>query len=394
MGARAGGEDRRVAAMSGAAGVVAFVVTLTGMVALHECGHLFTAKKFGMKVDAFFLGFGPRLFSWTRGETEYGVRAIPLGGYIKIAGMNPFLPVAPSDRDRVFGARPSWQRAVVLASGSATHFVLAAVILSVMFGVLGVPRLTTTIEEVSSKVGELPAPAKTAGLRPGDRIVAVDGRAVSSWEEVRRYIRARPGREIDVEIERGGEKLVIPAVPAPFDERVSAAGTRVVGRLGVLPKVISVRQPPHVAAASGIEGTGRLVALSVEGLGKIFSPGGIGRIFGSLGPPGERDAGDGEAIGIVGGARLAGQAASAGAVQELIYFLASFVVFVGVANLVPLPILDGGYLAVLGFEKVFRRRVDMRKLVPVGVLVLGFFIVLNVVLLYLDIARPLTNPLQ
>src|SRR5207302_7694726 len=184
----AGGVGHRCGAiggrrMSGAVGILLFIATLIVMVMIHEAGHMTAARAFGMKVEEYFFGFGPRIFAFRRGETEYGMKAIPAGGYVKIAGMNPYLTVPESDLPRTFGAKPAWQRAIVLSAGSATHFLVAALLLTFSFAVLGVPgHATTTLQSVSATAGKLngqAGPAEKAGLKPGDRIVAIDGNVIA-----------------------------------------------------------------------------------------------------------------------------------------------------------------------------------------------------------------------
>ncbi|MGH2771566.1 MAG: M50 family metallopeptidase [Actinomycetota bacterium] len=385
--------------MSFALGILAFVATLMIMVVFHEFGHFITARRFGIKVEQFFVGFGPRLFSWTRGETEYGVKAVLLGGYVRIAGMNPFQEVKPSELPRTFGAKPAWQRAVVLVAGSATHLILATVVFALLFSTLGVynfDRPVPTVETVEIQVNGKPGPAKAAGLRRGDRIVAVSGDAVRSWDDVRKVIRSSPNKQLVFTVEREGRRRQLTITPAEAEVRSSPDSTRMVkaGQIGIAPQFEIERDPPHVALWRGVTSTAGLVKVSIESIGKVFSPGGISNIFEALGRRGEREVSDDEPLGLVGGARLAGQAGSAGEVRSLIQFLAGFIVFVGVINLAPLPPLDGGYLLIVGIEKLIRRKIDMRKVIPVAGLVLAFLIVLTFALLYLDIFRPITDPFQ
>lgn len=386
--------------MSGGWGIFAFVVTVFVMVIFHEFGHFVTARKFGIKVEEFFVGFGPRIFSWRRGETEYGLKAILLGGYVRIAGMNPFQKVPEEEVPRTFGAKPAWQRAIVLTAGSFTHFVLATVVFALLYGTVGVHDLNQplpVVQSVNLEVNGKPGPAREAGLREGDRILSISGSRVRTWEDVRKQIRANPGRELIFEVERSGRRLQIPVtpvearVPVGPDEPME---TERAGQIGVAPDFKVVREAPHQAVWHGLTTTGRAIKESVKGIGSIFSPQGITGVFRALGSTGSRPVDENQPVGLVGGARLAGQATEAGALETLIQFLALFVVFVGVINLAPLPPLDGGHLAVLAFEKLTRHPVDMRKVIPVAGAVVAFFVVLSIAILYLDIFRPLVNPFQ
>jgi membrane-associated protease RseP (regulator of RpoE activity) len=385
--------------MNGGMGIVAFLVTLLVMVAFHEFGHFITARRFGIKVEEFFIGFGPRLLSWWRGETEYGIKAILLGGYVRIAGMNPAQAISEADRPRTFGAKPAWQRAIVLFAGSLSHFVLAIVVFSVLYGVIGVhdfSRPLTRVDEVTEKVGDVKGPARAAGIKPGDVIVSISGKPIRSWDDLRDQVRPNAGKELIFEVERGGRRLTIPVTPVAAEVPVepNSDKTETVGQVGVGPTFPLLKEPPPQAVWHGIRTTGVSIVTSIVGAGQIFSPEGLTSVFRELGGEGERDLTEDQPVGLIGGARLAGQASSAGDIESLIMFLGIFIVFVGVINLAPLPPLDGGHLLVLAIEKISRRVVDPRKLIPVAGLVLGFLLILTVALFYLDLARPLTDPFQ
>lgn len=390
--------------MSAATGILAFIATLLVMIVFHEFGHFVAARRFGIKVEEFFVGFGPRLFARRRGETTYGIKAILLGGYVKIAGMNPWQKVPESELPRTFGAKPPWQRAIVLGAGSLTHFVLAIVVLTVIFVLIGVPGdPTTTLATVQTKITPPPgfsvdpvaaesAPAKEAGFQAGDRVVAVDGMRIGNWEDLRKAIRSRPGQTISIEVERDGRGVELPVAPVAVTGKSPEGGLETVGLIGIVPRYTVERAAPHIGVWRAATATGSLIVNSVVVIGKVFSPSGIGRIFSSLSETGAR--GEEDPIGLVGGARLTGQAASAGRVQELLGTLTGFIVIIGVFNLLPLPPLDGGYLLILLIEKVRKRTVDLRRVVPVMAFVIGFLIFLQMALIYLDIVRPVTNPFQ
>jgi membrane-associated protease RseP (regulator of RpoE activity) len=378
--------------MSGTLGVVAFVATLMTMILFHEAGHFATAKRFGMKVEEFYFGlFGPKLVSVRRGETTYGVKAVLLGGYVKIAGMNPFNPVPEEEKSRTFGAKPAWQRAIVLLAGSSMHLVMATVLLALLFGAVGIPKATTTLDSVDQKIEGVSSPAAAAGFAHGDRIVSIDGVKTSEWNRVRNYIRAHPDKQVAVALDRRGRVSTIFVTLARVT--VTEDGTKkTIGILGVSPKLIDETQSPPAALWSGMKTTGELIGVSVGGIGQIFSFHGIEKVFSALGGTGARTVG--EPVGPIGGARVAGEAAAAGELGSLLLFLAGFIVFVGVINLLPLPPLDGGHLLILVIEKIRRRKVDMRKVVPVSAVVVSFFVLLTIALLYLDVTRPVANPFQ
>jgi membrane-associated protease RseP (regulator of RpoE activity) len=366
-------------------GVFLFVIGVFVMILAHEAGHFVTARAFGIKVEEFFLGFGPRLWSTRRGETEYGVKAIPAGGYVRIAGMNPFQEPAPEDRPRTFGVKPPWQRAIVLVAGSATHFVLAFLALVLFFGVLGLPQ--ARVARVETTLGGEPSPAAEAGIRPGDDILAVDGRELT-YEEFLLYTRAHVGDEMRIVVERDGRRLTLRATPV-----LAVVGGQRVGRLGVVLEAGGrLRAGPVEAVAEGARFTGQMVVRSFEALGRTFSPSGLRR-FGQV-LTGDQPRQVDDVTSVVGAARLSGQAAAAGQMDFLLLMFAGFNVFVGILNLLPLPPLDGGHLAVVVIETITRRKVDVRRLVPISAAVAGVLILLMLTTLYLDVVRPLPNPFQ
>ena len=389
--------------MSGSLGVVLFVLALVVMVMIHESGHYLTARLFGMKIEEFFFGFGPRVFSWRRGETEYGMKAIPAGGYVKISGMNPLQTVPEEDLPRTFGAKPAWQRAIVLVAGSATHFILAGVLLIFSFMALGtIGNPTTTLDSVSAsptaRTGTA-GPAEKAGLLPGDKIVAVDGQAISSWDQLQAVIQHHPDVAVAVQVRRSGRARTFTVTPAARANPDPKAALKTIGFIGVSPRVAEIRQGLPTATWSATREVGSLIVSSLRGIGSLFSPHGLGAIVTALGqstkttgPAPASTASAAQPVGLVGGARLAGQAVKAGQGQDLINLLAAFIVFLGVLNLLPLPPLDGGHLLLLAISKIKGRPVDMRRVVPVAAFVLGLLVILSVAVLYLDIVHPVANP--
>jgi membrane-associated protease RseP (regulator of RpoE activity) len=373
--------------MTESLGVFIFVVALLVVVMIHEAGHFFTAKAFGIKVEEFFVGFGPRLWSFRRGETEYGVKALPFGGYVRIAGMNPFQEVPAAELPRTFGAKPIWQRAVVIATGPVTHFVMAIVFLSIFFMAIGVRTPTRpVIDEVQAQLDGRTSPAAQAGLRTGDEIVAVDGRQVGTIDRFIAYTRARSGQEVAITVKREGRLVTFRATPV-----LSTVDGMRVGRIGVILDEARQRSGPIAAVRRAGVQIGSLVKGITLRLGDLFGPKGLDRIGQLLsGAPRRAD----DPTSIVGGARIAGQAAKAGLWDSLFELLVVFNVFVGILNLIPLPPLDGGHLAVLAYERVTRRQPDVRKLVPLTALVAAFMVLFVISLVYLDIVRPLPNPFQ
>jgi membrane-associated protease RseP (regulator of RpoE activity) len=378
--------------------VVLYVVAILSIVLIHEAGHFVTAKAFGIKVEQFFVGFGPRIWSVRRGETEYGLKALPFGGYVRIAGMNPFEETPEEDVPRAFGSKPVWQRAAVIGAGPITHFLMAIVLLAVFFAFIGVPSMfRPVVDGIETKLNGVRSPAAAAGLRPGDQILALDGHPIPAssnpdlaTQPFISYTRSHVGQPISITVRRGGRTLTLTATPV-----LSKVGDKTYGRLGVLVGLQTVgrdRTDPLTAIGRGGVQTWDYTKAVVGQLGDVFGPAGLKRIGELLVGSQQRSTRD---VGsVVAGGRLVVQAARAQAWDALLGILVGFNVFIGILNLVPLPPLDGGHLAVLAYEKIRRRRPDARKLVPLTALVAGFMILFAISVTYLDIVRPLPNPFR
>jgi membrane-associated protease RseP (regulator of RpoE activity) len=385
-------------------GIWLFVVAILVVVMVHEGGHFLVAKAFDFQATKFFVGFGPTLWSYRRGETEYGVKALPLGGFVKITGMNPYEEVPERDRSRSYPNKPRWQRALVLLAGSATHWVLVFAVLVPTLMLIGVPtgEGSNELYAVQSR-----SPAAEAGLAPGDRIVGVGGRPTQSWDEIRAYIRASGGEEATFTVERDGARRTVeadlwwavydrrdrPVELAPEQSQLGAPrpGEEVVGFLGVSPQPAYETASLPDALAGAARRTWTYTELSVRGIGEVFGQVFDGRLWAALAGSGERAPDEGP-LGIVGASRIADESVDRGQYLAFIELIASFTIFVGLMNLLPLPPLDGGHLAVVGYEAVTKRTVDVRKLIPLAAAVISFFVLLFVAVLYLDLARPIKIP--
>ncbi len=394
-------------------GVVLFIVAILVVVMIHEAGHFLTAKLFNFKATQFFVGFGPTVWSFKKGETEYGIKALPLGGFVKILGMNPYEEISPEDEHRSYPNKPAWQRAIVLLAGSATHWVVAFVLLVVASMTIGFPtgRASTVIAQ--TQVIQLPGrpdvetEAVKAGIQPGDRIVAVGGRPADSWSDVQRYIRSRGDEAATFTIERDGSTRDVTvrlgnAIFDRDDDLVAYAGPGDILRplrageerrpfLGVASQEEIETQSLPAAIVDAGKRTGDITKQSVLGIGSVFSQVWDGTLWNALSGDGARAPGDGP-IGIVGATQIAGDSVESGQYLNLVGLIVAFTIFVGIMNLLPLPPLDGGHLAVVGYEAITRKKVDVRKLIPIAAAVISFFVVLFVAVLYLDLARPVTSP--
>lgn len=368
--------------MSGPLAIVIFFSGLLVIILIHELGHYAVARGFGFKVQEYFVGFGPKVWSFRRKDIEYGVKALPLGGYVKIAGMNPYEPVAPEDLPRSYGEKPRWQRALVIGAGPGSHFVLAAILFAVWLFVFGDPRTTTPfIRSVEATLNGHAAPAVTAGLQPGDRIVGVGNVGRPTPMQLLRYTTANVGEPVRFVIDRGGRTLELTITPE--EARV---GGRTIGRIGIV--LGPERSGVLGAVVGGVREVGRSIVESFRQITRLFGPEGIGRVFTLLFTDAKRTAQD--PASVVGIGQAVGATGSAGDWGTVLYFLAFVTVFIGLVNLVPLPPFDGGHLAVLAIERVRGKQIDMRKLVPIAAVVIAFFVVFVVATILLDLTKPLS----
>lgn len=389
-------------------GVLLFIIAILVVVMIHESGHFLTAKLFDFKATQFFVGFGPTLWSFRKGETEYGVKALPLGGFVKILGMNPYEEVAPEDEPRAYPNKPAWQRAIVLLAGSATHWVVAFVLLVIAAITIGFPTITTKVADVGFRDESSSTPAAEAGIRPGDRIVAAGGRPVETWDDLRAVIRDHPGDSVAFTLMRGGVDRDVTVTlgkalsdagsgeltdyAAPGETlRTPRPGEEVVGFLGVAPETSLQTAGLTTAVVDSGKRTWEITKQSVLGIGAVFSQVWDGTLWNALSGEGARAPGDGP-VGIIGAGRIAGESVESGQPLSLIGLIVAFTIFVGIMNLLPLPPLDGGHLAVVAFEAITRKRVDVRKLIPIAAAVISFFVVLFIAVTYLDLARPISSP--
>jgi len=390
--------------MSFLLGVVIFVLALLISVMLHEAGHFLTAKKFHMKVTQFFVGFGQTLWSRRRGETEYGIKVLPLGGFVKITGMTALEEVDAADEARSFRRQPGWQRSIVLVAGSFMHFALAFVLLLILAVGIGVTN-TTTIGSVSPCLPQtikalasgtcakgLPAsPARQAGIRAQDKVVSIAGKPVHNWTEVGNVIRAQPvGQPVAVVVDRGGRNVTVSVTPGTVAGRHGSY-------LGIENQIFQRVGPLSGVAYAGST-FGQVLKLSGQAAAKL--PAALPDLFAKN--RGKTPAGN--VSSIVGAANDAGQVVAAGGgwqftVSELLLIVISLNIFVGAFNLLPLLPLDGGHLAIVFYERIrawlarLRGRpdpglVNMQKLIPVSVGVFAVLVGLGLILIAADIFNP------
>lgn len=430
-------------------GVVLLVVGLAVSIALHEIGHLVPAKKFGVRVGQYMIGFGLTLWSRRIGETEYGVKALPLGGYISMAGMYPPSPDATATADapaaagtagkagggffatmvqdarlandetlagddgrRAFYELPVWQRVIVMLGGPLMNLVMAVVLFAIVFSGIGVQTATTTIAAVSECVlpsgstqtacapGDPASPAAEAGIQPGDVIVSVDGTDVDSFAAASAIIQAAPNLTLDVVVRRDGAEQTLRVTPMLAEREVRGADgavtTAEVGFVGMTATTEYVRQPIWEGPEAALAQAGQVAGIMWQLPARVYQTA-ADMIAGH-----DRDPNG--PLSVVGVGRLAGEVAATDApvldrVSTLLGLLGSLNIALFVFNLIPLLPLDGGHIVVAlwdgikrAWAKLWRRPppapVDATRLVPVTFVVVIALVVMGGILILADLINP------
>lgn len=421
-------------------GVLAIVLGLAVSIALHECGHMVPAKRFGVRVPQFFVGFGKTLWSVRRGGTEYGVKAFPLGGFVKLIGMLPPHPaeedptrkqgafgrliadaraaeaelLQPGDEDRMFYRLPWWKKVIVMSGGPTVNLLIAFFLFGAVFWWHGVPEPTTTVDTVAEcvmavRADEQPracqagvdpeAPSKAAGILPGDRIVSFGGTTITSYDQLQKLIRAGGAEQVAITVERDGAQKVLQATTAVNLLPTLDGGTGSVkaGYLGITPTQEAVAKGPLYTLGQMRDYTGE----TVKALGRM--PVKLWGVAKAAVGVEKRDRNS--PMSVVGVGRVAGEVASDKAVDLgdriafVLTLLAGVNLFIGMFNFVPLLPLDGGHIAGAlyeavrrGLARVFGRpdpgQFDVARLLPVAYVMAGVLLVMTVLLVYADIVAP------
>lgn len=368
--------------LGGLAAAAAIILFVTA----HEAGHFLAAKAVGMKATEFFFGFGPKIWSTQKGETEYGFKWIPLGGYVRIVGMNPLEEVEPQDIGRTYREKKFWEKSVVVLAGVGMNFFIAFVIFYGIVLSTGVAEPQPVVSEVvlTAEVDgvEVPTPAAEAGLEEGDVIVALDGQAVDEWEDVITALEEAGGGPATLVVERNGQEITY---EVELIENVLPDGT-VTGFLGVRP-VVEVFEPnPFQAIGYAGQQVWEGIFFTFGALGDMLRPSSLAQYVGVFVGNTDIDE-DIRPVSPIGIVNIGSQTESAVAFFGILAFVN---VILATINLLPLFPLDGGHFAVALYEKLSGREANVRKLAPVAAAVIGLFVFLGFVAIILDIVDPIS----
>ncbi|MEU4515553.1 M50 family metallopeptidase [Nonomuraea wenchangensis] len=424
-------------------GIILFLLGLMFSIALHEIGHLIPAKLFGVKVTQYMVGFGSTAWSRRRGETEYGIKWIPFGGYIRMIGMLPPRPgddpnklrntatgpwqgliesardaaqeeVRPGDEDRVFYRKKWWQKIIIMSGGPLMNFVLAFVFFSILLVGIGLPAwapvvspetstcvIPVTEQRKTCQAGDQPTPAAQAGLKPGDRMVTFDGQKITTWEDATRLIRSHGPGPVELGVVRDGKPLTLDVTLIAQDRPNLQDPNKIdknVGFLGVLPTEVMQRQSMGEVVGYMGELTGRVASSLLNLPDKMV---GVWHAAFS----GEKRDPEGP-VGVVGAGRMGGEILASDLTNEkkiaiFVNLLAGFNLAIGMFNLIPLLPLDGGHIAggiwegiKRAYAKIMRRPepkyVDIAKVLPLTYAIALVMMVMAGLLVYADLVNPLT----
>ena len=374
-------------------GILAFVVALLLSVMIHEFGHYITARRYGMWVSEFFVGFGKKIWSVRRGETEFGVKTIPAGGYCKIEGMSPSDQLPEGEQERAFYKASSGKKLIVLGAGSFLHFVIGFVLLFTLFAGIGTNQVLPVISEVVPD-----SAAQAAGILPGDEILSINGKKVTQWYKDVEVIRESQGKEITLVLARDGEEISVIA---------SGRLTEIDGTkryvLGIINDVGLKRSGLWISVKNATTVTKSFLTESVKSLAKL--PEKIPALWGATVRGEERDVNG--LVGVVGVARVSGEAVGSDKLTPMerlasfVLIVASLNIFVGIFNLLPILPLDGGHMAVAIADEIraffarLRGRprpapIDVTVLTPVTMVVFVILACLTLLLLVADVINPVT----
>ncbi len=343
------------------------IAVLAMLIVVHEFGHFITGRLLGARVEKFSIGFGKTIFSRVHGDTEYILAWIPLGGFVKFYGDDPDVKVE-NEQDSFFSLSV-WKRLLIVAAGPVFNIALA-IFIAAMAAMVGLPEGTMVVDKVQDDT-----PAMAAGIAPGDKIEAINGVTMAAWGDVVDVIRKSPGKEIEIEVTReSGQRVSLGVTPKELEVDTIDGKKLIIGQIGVMPRQKIVSYSPGEAIVKGFEWTWTIFKLTLWGISKLVS----------------REIPAGQIAGPIGIMQLAGNAADSGFVN-LLLFIGLISVNIGILNLLPIPVLDGGHIVFFSLEAVLGRPVKI-KTQEVAQQV-GVFLLISLMALafYNDIVRLITG---
>jgi membrane-associated protease RseP (regulator of RpoE activity) len=398
-----------IATFAGAESLLIVIVAIIAMVMIHELGHFATAKWSKMLVTQYFVGFGPTLWSVRRGETEYGIKAIPAGGFVKIPGMTNLDEVDPADEPRTYRQQPFYKRIIVASAGSFMHLVMALVLAWIAIVTFGVAAPQVRVGGFVQWQGQTQNAAQAGGLRAGDEIVSVNGRALSDPNQLTATIKRSAGETVALGVVRNGHPVTLDVVPR--QGQTQSDGTEVLappgttgsnGMIGITLEQVRAPVGALGAVGSSFSTVWAVTSGTVAGLGHVVSPSGIGSLYHQMtnAHAAQQASANGTRVeSIVGAVRTATQAEQAG-LLPLIEVLIALNLVLAVVNMLPMLPLDGGHVAIAAYEWIRTRRgkpyyqADAAKLLPLAYGFITVLLLLVAAAVFLDIAHPMANPFR
>jgi membrane-associated protease RseP (regulator of RpoE activity) len=363
---------------------ISLIVGLILTIMLHEAGHLIMAKRAGMKATEFFVGFGPRIWSFRKGETEYGVKAIPAGGYVRIIGMSNLEETDPEDEPRLYRNATTANKLKTILAGVTVNLLIAYLLFFVVIAGNGEFKPGTSVDRVTEK-----SAAAAAGMKAGDKIVAIDGTPIETWDDLGDIVKPNAGTPLTVTVQRNGETVNIVATPDTVDGA---------GRLGVYSALDRETYSVIEAVPQSFVWMGRATSATVGGLAKVFSASGVEKYGKTVtNPDGKGSFTDEERPRSIVGIVADGDDIVGGSFWMLLILLATINLFLALFNLIPLLPFDGGHAAVAIYESIASKvkgrtvRVDYRRLMPISAAVLVVVLALGLSTMYLDVRNIITG---